>query len=31
VGATNGNWGDPCGGTVKRMYIQMSWGPTGLS
>lgn len=27
VGATNGNWGDPCGGTAKRMYIQMSYGP----
>ncbi len=27
VGANNGNWGDPCGGTGKRMYIQMSYGP----
>lgn len=27
VGANNGTWGDPCGGTYKRMYIQMSYGP----
>jgi hypothetical protein len=27
VSADNGTWGDPCGGTFKRMYIQMSWGP----
>lgn len=27
VGANNGVWGDPCGGTGKRMYIQMSYGP----
>lgn len=27
VGASNGVWGDPCGGTAKRMYIQMSYGP----
>lgn len=27
VGANNGTWGDPCGGTVKRMYVQMSYGP----
>lgn len=27
VVANNSNWGDPCGGTAKRMYIQMSWGP----
>ena len=27
VGANNGNWGDPCGGTPKRMYVQMSYGP----
>lgn len=27
VGANNGTWGDPCGGTPKRMYIQMSYGP----
>lgn len=25
--ASNGTWGDPCGGTQKRMYIQMSYGP----
>lgn len=27
IGGTNANWGDPCGGTPKRMYIQMSYGP----
>lgn len=27
VGANNSVWGDPCGGTPKRMYIQMSYGP----
>lgn len=27
VGANNGTWGDPCGGTYKRMYVQMSYGP----
>ena len=27
VSASNGVWGDPCGGTYKRMYIQMSYGP----
>jgi hypothetical protein len=27
VGANNGTWGDPCGGTYKRMYIQLSYGP----
>lgn len=25
--ALNSIWGDPCGGTFKRMYIQMSYGP----
>jgi hypothetical protein len=25
--ATNGVWGDPCGGTPKRMYIDFAWGP----
>jgi hypothetical protein len=25
--ATNGYWGDPCGGTLKRLYIQVSHGP----
>jgi hypothetical protein len=27
VAANNGTWGDPCGGTFKRMYVQMSFGP----
>ena len=27
VGANNSNWGDPCGGVGKRMYVQMSYGP----
>lgn len=27
VAANNGTWGDPCGGTFKRMYVQMSYGP----
>lgn len=27
VGANNGNWGDPCGGVGKRMYIQFTYGP----
>lgn len=27
IGADNGTWGDPCSGTAKRMYIQMSYGP----
>jgi hypothetical protein len=27
VGATNGNFGDPCYGTAKRMYVQWSYGP----
>lgn len=27
VSASNGQWGDPCGGTYKRMYVQMSYGP----
>lgn len=25
--ATNAYWGDPCGGTFKRLYIQVSHGP----
>ena len=25
--ANNATWGDPCFGTFKRMYIQMSYGP----
>lgn len=27
VSASNNQWGDPCGGVGKRMYIQMSYGP----
>lgn len=27
IAATNAQWGDPCSGTGKRMYIQMSYGP----
>ena len=27
VGATNGNFGDPCYGTAKRMYVQWTYGP----
>lgn len=27
IAATNGQWGDPCARTAKRMYIQMSYGP----
>lgn len=27
VGANNSIWGDPCNGTPKRMYVQMSYGP----
>lgn len=27
VAATNAQWGDPCIGTAKRMYVQMSYGP----
>jgi hypothetical protein len=27
VAANNDTWGDPCYGTYKRMYIQMSYGP----
>lgn len=27
VAANNSTWGDPCGGTVKRMYVQLSYGP----
>lgn len=27
VGANNNNFGDPCHGTSKRMYVQMSYGP----
>lgn len=25
--AANSWWGDPCGGTPKRMYVQMTYGP----
>jgi len=25
--ASNALWGDPCGGTVKRMYVQFTYGP----
>jgi hypothetical protein len=25
--ANNATWGDPCFGTFKRLYIQMSYGP----
>ena len=27
IGMSNGVWGDPCGGTFKRGYVQMSYGP----
>lgn len=27
VNMGNGTWGDPCGGTYKRGYVQMSYGP----
>jgi hypothetical protein len=27
VSMDNNRWGDPCGGTPKRGYIQMSYGP----
>ena len=27
VAATNGNFGDPCYGTAKRMYVQWTYGP----
>lgn len=27
ISGSNGQWGDPCGGVGKRMYIQMSYGP----
>ena len=28
IGATNGIFGDPCGGTVKRLYIQATYSST---
>lgn len=27
ISMSNGQWGDPCGGTYKRGYVQMSYGP----
>lgn len=27
ISMSNAQWGDPCGGTLKRGYIQMSYGP----
>lgn len=26
IGANNGTFGDPCGGTVKRLYVQIFYG-----
>jgi len=31
IPASNGVFGDPCGGTVKRLYIQATWTGTGSS
>ena len=31
IGATNGNFGDPCYGTVKRLYVQATWTGSGQS
>ena len=29
IAATNGNFGDPCYGTVKRLYVQATWTGNG--